>query len=64
MEYLIQNTFSKMSYLKRIAAEPLKKSRPSCAATDIAKEQMLFQTGENNPEALEDLRSYLQTLRH
>src|SRR6185436_860647 len=24
MEYLIQNTFSKMSYLKRIAAEPLK----------------------------------------
>src|SRR5207249_1109521 len=25
-----------------------------------AKEHLLFQTGENNPEAIEDLRSYLQ----
>jgi hypothetical protein len=60
MEYLIQNTFSKMSYLKRIAAEPLKEVQAVLRSNDVAKEQLLFQTGENNPEALEDLRSYLQ----
>ena len=60
MEYLIQNTFSKMSYLKRLAAEPLKEVQAVLRSNDIAKEQLLFQTGENNPEALEDLRSYLQ----
>jgi len=60
MEYLIQNTFSKMSYLKRLAAEPLKEVQAVLRSNDIAKEQLLFQTGENNPEAVEDLRSYLQ----
>jgi hypothetical protein len=60
MEYLIQNTFSKMSYLKRLAAEPLKEVQAVLRSNDVAKEQLLFQTGENNPEALEDLRSYLQ----
>jgi len=59
MEYLIQNTFSKMSYLKRITAEPLKEVQAVLRSNDVAKENLLFQTGENNPEALEDLRSYL-----
>jgi hypothetical protein len=60
MEYLIQNTFSKMSYLKSLSAEPLKEVQAVLRSNDIAKEQLLFQTGENNPKALEDLRSYLQ----
>jgi hypothetical protein len=60
MEYLIQNTFSKMSYLKRVTAEPLKEVQAVLRSNDVAKENLLFQTGENNPEALEDLRSYLQ----
>jgi hypothetical protein len=60
MEYLIQNTFSKMSYLKRLSAEPLKEVQAVLRSNDIAKEQLLFQTGENNPQALEDLRNYLQ----
>ena len=59
MEYLIQNTFSKMGFLKRLAAEPLKEVQAVLRSNDIAKENLLFQTGENNPEALEDLRSYL-----
>ena len=60
MEYLIQNTFNKMSYLKRLSAEPLKEAQAILRSNDIAKENLLFQTGENNPEALEDLRNYLQ----
>jgi hypothetical protein len=49
-----------MSYLKRLSAEPLKEVQAVLRSNDIAKENLLFQTGENNPEALEDLRSYLQ----
>lgn len=60
MEYLIQNTFSKMSFLKRLTAEPLREVQAVLRSNDIAKENLLFQTGENNPEALEDLRSFLQ----
>ena len=60
MEYLIQNTFSKMSFLKRLSDEPLKEVQAVLRSNDTAKEALLFQTGENNPEALEDLRSYLQ----
>lgn len=60
MEYLIQNTFGKMSYLKRLAPDPLREVQAVLRSNDVAKENLLFQTGENNPEALEDLRSYLQ----
>src|SRR5262249_40081413 len=60
MEYLIQNTFSKMSYLKRLTAEPLKEVQAVLRTNDIAKENLLFEKGDNNPEAIEDLRSYLQ----
>lgn len=59
MEYLIRNTFSKMSYLKRLANEPLKELQAVLRSNDVAKEQMLFQSGESNPEALEDIRNYL-----
>jgi hypothetical protein len=60
MEYLIQNTFNKMSYLKRLSAEPHKEIQAVLRSNDIAKENLLFQTGENNPEALGDLRTYMQ----
>ena len=60
MEYLIRNTFNKMSYLKRISPEPLKEIQAVLHSNDIAKERLLFQKGENNPEAIDDLRNYLQ----
>src|SRR6185437_15078533 len=60
MEYLIQNTFSKMSYLKRLTAEPLREMKAVLQGNDIARENLLFQKGEHNPEALEDIRGYLQ----
>lgn len=59
-EYLIQNTFNKMSYLKRLCSEPTKEIQAVLKSNDVAKENLLFQTGDNNPEALEDLRNYLQ----
>jgi hypothetical protein len=59
MEYLIQNTFSKMSYLKRLSGEPLKELQAVLRSNDIDQQTLLFQTGENNPQAIEDLRNYL-----
>ena len=40
MEYLIQNTFNKMSYLKQLAAEPLKEIQAVLRSNDIAKETL------------------------
>ena len=62
MEYLIKNTFGKMSYLKRLTpeAELPKEIQSILRSNDIAKEQLLFQKGENNPEAIEDLRRFVE----
>jgi len=60
LEYLIQNTFNKMSYIKRLTPEPLKEIQTVLRSNDVAKEHQLFQKGESNPEALEEIRTYLQ----
>jgi hypothetical protein len=60
MEYLIQNTFTKMNFLKRLSPEPLKEVQAVLRSNDLAKESTLFEKGESNSEALEDLRNYLQ----
>lgn len=60
MEYLIQNTFTKMSLLNRRSPEPLKEIQAVLRSNDVAKENMLFEKGWSNSEALEDLRNYLQ----
>ncbi|QDV37586.1 BREX system P-loop protein BrxC [Tautonia plasticadhaerens] len=59
MEYLVQNTFGKMSHLERLTAEPLKEVQAVLRSNDTAKEAMLFQTGENNPQAIEDVRGHV-----
>ncbi|WP_316231133.1 BREX system P-loop protein BrxC [Bradyrhizobium sp. SZCCHNR1051] len=59
MEYLVQNTFNKMGYLKHLSPEPLKELQAVLRSNDTAKETALLLAGENNPEALEDLRNYL-----
>ncbi|BBO04473.1 hypothetical protein SG09_38230 [Bradyrhizobium ottawaense] len=59
MEYLVQNTFNKMGYLKHLSPEPLKEMQAVLRSNDTAKETALLLAGENNPEALDDLRNYL-----
>lgn len=59
LEYLVQNTFNKMGYLKHLSAEPLKELQAILRSNDMVKETALLQAGENNPEALDDLRTYL-----
>ena len=49
-----------MSYLKHPPADPLGEAKAVLNSNDIGKENLLFQKGENNPEALEEVRNYLQ----
>ena len=49
-----------MSFLKSLSPDPAKEIQSVLRSNDVAKENMLFQKGENNPEAIEDLRNYLQ----
>jgi hypothetical protein len=62
MEYLIQNTFNKMSYLERLTPETerLKELQAILRSNDIAKEKLLFEEGQTNLAAIEDLRVYLE----
>lgn len=58
-EYLIQNTFIKMGYLKRLLPEPLRELQVVLRANDISKETLQLQAGESNPDAILDLRNQL-----
>jgi hypothetical protein len=62
LEYVIQNTFTKMSYLKLLTpeGERLKEIQAVLRSNDVGKEQLLFDKGEANPEALQDIRAYLE----
>jgi hypothetical protein len=59
MEYLVQNTFTKMSYLKHLSSEPLKEIQSVLRGDDVSKETLFLQSQENNPLALDDVRECL-----
>ena len=60
MEYLIQNTFNKMGYLKTLRDEPLKEIQAVLRNNDIGQHNLGMDMPENNPQATEDLRSYIE----
>ena len=62
MEYLIQNTFNKMGYLKTLRNDPLKEIQAGLRNNDIAQHNLGMDMPENNPQATEDLRSYIELL--
>ena len=59
MEYLIQNTFNKMSYLKTLRENPLREIQAVLRSNDIGQYD-LGDMPEINPEATEDLRGYIE----
>ena len=60
MEYLIQNTFNKMGYLKTLRDEPLKEIQAVLRSNDIGQHNLGMDMPESNPQATEDLRSYIE----
>ena len=60
MEYLIQNTFNKMDYLKTLCDEPLKEIQAVLRSNDIGQHNLGVDMPEGNSRATEDLRSYIE----
>ena len=60
MEYLIQNTFNKMGYLKTLRDDPLREIQAVLRNNDIGQHNLGMDMPENNPQATEDLRSYIE----
>ncbi len=60
MEYLIQNTFTKMSYLKTLRDDPLKEIQAVLRSNDIGQHNIGLDMPESNPRAIEDIRSYIE----
>ena len=59
LDYLVQNSFSKMGLLKRLNTNPLQEIQAVLRSNDIAQQTLAVRTEEANPQALEDLRSYI-----
>jgi hypothetical protein len=64
LQYLVQNTFTKMGYLKHLTAEEQrpKEIQAILRSNDIGKEKLLFEKGEANPQAMEDVRNYVSLM--
>ncbi len=59
MAYLVNNTFTKMAYLKHVHPEPLHEIQAILRSNDIGQQTLALQSEEGNKEALEDLRNYV-----
>jgi hypothetical protein len=59
LDYLIQNTFPKMGLLKRLNTEIQREIQAVLRSNDIAQQTLEVQTEESNPQALDELRGYV-----
>ena len=60
IEYLIQNTFTKMSYLKQICENPAKETQSVLRSNDIEQQAQLLKLPEANPQAIDEVKSYVE----
>jgi hypothetical protein len=59
LEYLVQNTFTKMGYLKMVCQEPLKEIQAVLRSNDIEAQTLALKVEEGNKQALDDVRTYV-----
>ncbi|EFK05749.1 conserved hypothetical protein, partial [delta proteobacterium NaphS2] len=66
LEYLISNSFFKMGYLKHFHPDPQKEIQALLRSNDVTQLTLGLKLEENNPQAMEDLRNYIDlcTLKH
>jgi len=60
LDYLIRNTFSKMGQLAHLHDNPLHEIQALLRSDDIAQQTLDMELPENNPQAIEELRDYLE----
>ena len=59
LDYLVQNTFTKMGYLKVVCQEPLKEVQAILRSNDIGAQTLALKSEEGNKQALDDVRNYV-----
>lgn len=59
LEYLVENTFTKLSYLKHLNDNPNKEIHAILKSDDTAQQTLQVDLPENNPQALEEVRRYV-----
>ncbi len=59
LEYLIQNTFTKMSYLRHLCENPLPEIQAVLRANDIQQQSLDLNLPQSNPQAIEEVRNYV-----
>ena len=60
LEYLVGNSFSKMSWLKTLTENPLKEIQEVLRGDDVAQQSIEMNLPKSNPQAIEDLRNYIE----
>jgi hypothetical protein len=60
LEYLIQNTFTKMSFLTHLHDKPLHEVQALLRSDDVAQQSLAMELPENNPPATQELQGYLE----
>ena len=59
LEYLIKNAYPKMGYIKILHPNPKQEIQSTLRANDVEQVNLALETPEANPEALADLRGYI-----
>jgi hypothetical protein len=60
MDYLVRNTFNKMTYIQRVNENPMPEIQAILRSNDIQQQSLEIQTEQANPKALDDLRDYIR----
>ena len=63
LEYLIRNTFNKMSFLAHLHDNPLHEIQALLRSDDVAQQSLAMDLPENNPQATKELRGHLELVR-
>lgn len=59
LEYLVENTFTKLSYLKHLNDNPIKEIQAILKSDDSTQQALQMELPENNPQALDEVRRYI-----
>ena len=59
LEYLVENTFTKLSYLKHLNDNPNREINAILKSDDTTQQTLQMDLPENNPQALEEVRNYV-----
>lgn len=60
LTYLVQNTFTKMGFIKRPNPDPPREIQTVLRSNDVAQQTLALDTEEGNKQAIDDLRSYIE----